>query len=160
MNRSGVPPTMHSSKRDGWIVVLLWIGVFGMIYAGYDVWTSPTPLAFRLPFSITLAASAGFVLWILYGTGYRLTDEELIIWCGPFRSKISMEAILEVKPTRSPLSAPACSLDRLRIQYGERHLQTMISPADKGQFLRDLMSRCPSLAHDGDGLVKREKAAV
>jgi hypothetical protein len=45
-----------------------------------------------------------------------------------------------VVPTRNPLSSPALSLDRLRIEYGQGRA-IMISPADKGPFLRALEER-------------------
>lgn len=40
-------------------------------------------------------------------------------------------------PTRGPLSSPALSLDRLRIEYGKRGV-VLISPREKEAFVRAL----------------------
>jgi hypothetical protein len=51
-----------------------------------------------------------------------------------------MRDIRTVTPTRNPLSSPALSLDRLRIDYG-RGRRIMVSPRDPGAFLRELRRR-------------------
>jgi hypothetical protein len=45
-----------------------------------------------------------------------------------------------VLATRSPLSSPALSLDRIRIDYGKGK-SVMISPLNKADFLLELQSR-------------------
>ena len=92
--------------------------------------------------------------WALYGTLYTLTENTLIIQSGPFRWVIDLEAIMEVFPTRNPLSSPACSLDRLQIRYSKSRLGMMISPQDKAGFLRDLVVRSPGLKLNGDRVLR------
>jgi hypothetical protein len=75
--------------------------------------------------------------WLLLGTDYVLDQEHLKIRCGPFRWSIPVREIRHVEPTRNPLSSPALSLDRLRIEYGNGK-SLMISPRDTEQFLADL----------------------
>jgi hypothetical protein len=58
----------------------------------------------------------------------------LRVACGPFRWKVPIDSIEKVEATRSPLSSPALSLDRLRINYGKRRI--MVSPSDRAGFLR------------------------
>jgi len=45
--------------------------------------------------------------------------------------------ITSIPPTQSPLSSPACSLGRLRIEYG-RSRSILISPKNREDFLREL----------------------
>ncbi|MGA2331194.1 MAG: PH domain-containing protein [Syntrophales bacterium] len=141
---------VYPSKRDGWIVILLWAIVAVMLFAAGNLWRAPAPFAFRLPISVLLILLAAFVLWTLYGTRYTLTESTLIIQSGPFRWIIDLAAITEVFPTRNALSSPACSLDRLHIRYGKSRPGMVISPQDKAGFLRDLVVWSPGLKLSGD----------
>ena len=76
-------------------------------------------------------------LWLLTSTRYSLLNGELRIQCGPFRWRIPIAAITGITPTSNPLSSPALSLDRLRIDYGTGD-SLMISPRDKTGFIREL----------------------
>lgn len=145
---------VYPSKRDGWIVILLWAGVAVMLLAAGNLWRAPAPLAFRLLISVLLICVAALVLWTLYGTRYTLTESTIIVQSGPFRWVIDLAAITEVFPTRDPLSSPACSLDRLQIRYGKSRLGMMISPQDNAGFLRDLMARAPGLKLNGDRVLR------
>jgi len=145
---------VYESKRDGWIVVLLWAAVIVMLIAAGDIWAAHVPFAFRLLVSVLLTLVAAFVLWVLYGTRYTLTETTLIVQSGPFRWVIDLEAITEIFPTRNPLSSPACSLDRLHIRYRPNPTGLMISPREKTDFLRDLMALSPGLKMDGDRVLR------
>lgn len=148
--------SVYPTKRDNWIVILLWVGAAGMVFAAADVLTSPTPVGFRIVFAVVTLAGAGFVLWILYSTYYVLEGQQLLIRCGPFRKRIVLTSIEEVSPTRSPLSSPACSLDRLRVRYQGSRFGIMISPENKEAFLDDLRSRSPSLILENGRLLRKE----
>jgi len=86
---------------------------------------------------IGVLAGVGLPLWILANTNYTLTDMTLHVRCGPFSYKVPIAEISSVTPTRSILSAPALSLDRLRIEYS-RGKVVVISPEDRERFLKDL----------------------
>jgi hypothetical protein len=76
----------------------------------------------------------------MLSTRYTLTESELRIVSGPFRWRIPLQEIRSVTPTRNPLSSPALSLDRLRIEYGNGNW-IMVSPRDKERFLKELQTR-------------------
>jgi hypothetical protein len=147
---------VHESKRDVWIVALLWGAVAVMIVGAVNLWRSPTPFAFRLLMSVLFSVSAILVMWVLYGTRYTLTEGKLIVQSGPFRWVIELDSITEVFPTRNPLSSPACSLDRLHIRYRQSRQGIMISPEDKAAFLQDLVVLSPGLTLDGDRMVRND----
>ena len=122
------PASEYPSKRDAWLVAVLWIASAVMLFAAFEVWGSAEPFPFRLAYAVGMVALALFVVWLLYSTGYTLTDRDLLARAGPFRWRVPLAAIEEVRPTRNPLSAPACSLDRLQIRYEGRRLGLLISP--------------------------------
>ena len=75
------------------------------------------------------------IVWLLLQTHYIVEKSDLRIVSGPFRWRIPIDQITTVRRTKNPLSSPALSLDRLRIEYGGRR-RIMVSPADKKGFLR------------------------
>ena len=149
------PPSIYESKRDLWLVIVLWAANVAMLLAAADVWRSSEPLLARLSFALLMIGVTFFVLWILYATRYLLTGDELVARCGPFRSVVPLAAIEAVAPSRSPLASAATSLDRLEIKHSGKALGLLISPQDKEGFLRDLKLRCPQLREEGDRLVAR-----
>ena len=79
--------------------------------------------------------------WLLLGTRYSLTDDALKVRAGPFRWTVPLAEISSVRPSRSILSAPALSLDRIQIDYGARRI--LISPRERQRFVDELRQRCP-----------------
>ena len=149
------PPTIYRSKRDRWIIVVLWGANLVMLLSALRVWSSEEGLISRLGFAATMLAVTALVVWILESTRYELGASELVIRSGPFRWTIPLASIREVAPTNNPLSSPALSLDRLLIRYPGRSLGIMISPEDKEGFLRELVLRSPGLVLEGGRLVRR-----
>jgi len=105
--------------------------------------------------SIFFLAIAGLIPWILFGISYILTDEHLIIRCMSREHPIPLPEIYEVFPTHNPLSAPACSLNRLRIKFKGSRFGALISPKDKIVFMNDLLSRCPHLIKVNNRLIEK-----
>ncbi len=145
---------MYVSKRDLWIVAMIWLGALVSAYAGIAQLSTAGPLAARLAALIALLAAAGFMLWVLYGTHYTLTDAHLLIRCGPFRYRVPLSELDLVQPSRNPLSSPACSLDRLLLKWRGARKRILISPERKTDFVRDVQRRCPQLKRDGDRLIR------
>ncbi len=146
------------SKRDTWIVLLSWIGAGIEVAVGLLLLGSTAPPAVRWLVPAACLAGAAFMLWVLYGTYYTFTADTLVIRCGPFRLKVPVAEIEAVTPTRNPLSSPACSLDRLFIQYRQGRRRLMVSPLDKTGFLTALVARGPHLRLSGLQVVKKHQA--
>jgi hypothetical protein len=141
-------------KRDTWIVALIWVGALFCVYGALVQFTTPGPLLLRLVVLLSLGIAAVFMVWILYRIDYTLTDDDLVIRCGPVRYRVPLARIDCVQPSRNPLSSPAPSLDRLLIKWDDGRKRIIISPARKTEFLRELERRCDQLAMEGDGLVR------
>lgn len=137
--------TTYVSKRDLWIMILLWSGALGMTGAAFALIDAPAPPLVRVGLSALALLCAAFVVWLPYSTYYVLSDRDLSIRCGPFRTRVPLAAIETVQPTHNPLSSPACSLDRLHIRYRGARFGILISPRDKTAFLDDLVARSPGL---------------
>ncbi len=93
-----------------------------------------------------------FLIWVYYGTRYRLTQSHLLVRNGPFKTDIKLNDIISIEPTRSIQSGPALSRDRFLIRYN-RYATVMISPEDRGRFLQEVVNRAPHLIWQGNKLV-------
>lgn len=76
----------------------------------------------------------GLPVWLLMSTYYRVDAGLLEVRSGPFRWTIPVSEIAEVRKSRSVLSSPALSLDRMEIKYS-RGQSILLSPRDRGGFL-------------------------
>jgi hypothetical protein len=128
--------TIYKSKIDMWLALILIGAMIISLIAAVMVLSEGSPGAWWVAL---LTGGFGFVLplIILVSTQYTIRDRELIVRSGPFKWRIPIADIKAVTPTSDPLSSPALSLDRLRIDYGEKK-SLMISPRDKDGFLREL----------------------
>lgn len=144
------------SKRDTWLSAVIWTGAAACLGASALIlWAGTGGMLDAIP-AVLLTATAAFLLWVLYGTRYTFSGGVLEARCGPFRFRVPLGDITSVEPSRDPLSAPACSLDRLLIRYGSRRI--LVSPGDRRGFLDALVRHGPGLVRDGDRVVKAAAA--
>lgn len=122
------------SKVDTWFYVVLVASVIVVAGAIWPVLKQPSPANLIIVGSILLVA-AGLPIWLLVSTYYVVEADALEIRSGPFRWSIRLDEIKSVRPSRSLLSSPALSLDRLEIVYGAGN-QLLVSPDDQKAFLR------------------------
>ena len=130
------------SKIDLWIAVVIWAGI--VIMAGTMIMQNYQTL---IGYAIGLPVIA-LLLWVYYGTYYELRDDYLYCRCGPFSEKIAYSKIKSVRFSRNMLSSMALSLDRIEIkQHGKGFIlgTTYISPENRKEFMRELISRCNNL---------------
>jgi type VI protein secretion system component VasK len=124
-----------NSKIDFWTKIVLIAVIIGEAVAlGAVAFEVEDPLITTGIMLLGMALIA-LILWLMVGTYYVVDRGTLRIVAGPFRWKVRIDEITSVEATRSPLSSPALSLDRLRIRYRKRR-RIMISPADKSGFLK------------------------
>lgn len=147
----------YSSKKDWWLFGLAWGAALALIVVGLFVVLAPfgnPALGWTL-----VRAGGGTMLAVLlttYPLNYEITAMELIARSGFMHWRVQLADIQEVAPTRSAASAPAWSLDRLRIEYlkGSEVRALLISPSDKWAFMRDLADATPGLELRGERVVR------
>src|SRR5687767_1447466 len=131
---AGLYPRFRS-KIDFWLGV---VHLFGILVSG----AAAIGLLFQegiASLAIVPLLAAGLLLRILIDTWYGVTATDLIVKCGPFRTTVPISTIRTIRPTRTVLSAPALSLDRLEVTHAGGAL--VISPADKAGFIQALRDR-------------------
>ena len=123
------------SKVDTLLTIALAVGAAGPLV---PIILAPAPE--RTEFWIMVAVCvllAGFIFWLYKGTYYRVDGNQLYVHSGPFSWQIRISDIESVTPSRTLLSGPALSLERLLIRYSGGK-QLVVSPADQAGFLAAL----------------------
>jgi Bacterial PH domain len=128
--------TVYKSKIDWWLLIILASAMAASLYASAEIVLASSPSAWWL-LAVTAGIGIGLPLWLLLATNYILETRQLLVRSGPFKWKVPIADITSITATSNPLSGPALSLDRLRIEYG-RGSAIMISPRNKDQFLREI----------------------
>ncbi len=153
---------VHYSKKDWWLVGAV-LGAVGI------------PLSLGVLFLVMVRASGqtgsllivigtvtGVVLLALtYPLCYQITSSELIVRCGILmRQHIPLASLDRVEPSRNPVSAPAWSLDRLRVDYRKngRSAFVLISPQNKFAFMEELASTDADLKMKDGRLIRESQA--
>lgn len=127
--------TRFRSKVDSWLALILVAAVAVQIWALVAlVRANPSALITGVSILI-MAAGILLIASILMRTYYTVADGVLEIVSGIFRWSIPIVDITKVTTSSSPVSSPALSLDRLRIDY-RVHKHILVSPQDKAGFLR------------------------
>ena len=146
----------HYSKKDGWLVGVVAAGFALPLFLGIYLWIekdwSPSLLNVFIGSFLMIAIFFG----LLYPLYYEINDTTLTIRSGLTRKKIPVSSIRQVSPSSDWNSAPAWSLDRLRIDWelAEPACATLVSPEDKMKFLQDLCQVDPEFEVRGDTLVR------
>jgi hypothetical protein len=136
------------SKTDGWLLILLTLPPVSALAALVGAAQTGRWLSAVLPVATVLVVYFG----LLFPTEYGIDASNLVIRAGLVRMRVPLSSIRTVKPTHSPWSAPALSLDRLEICWGDgRFDRTRILPREREQFL-DVLARRSGLARDGGTL--------
>lgn len=128
--------TVYRSKIDAWLLAVLALAMAVSLVVTFMTFSAGSPVAWLVA-AVTVGIGVGLPLWLLLSTRYTLEPRRLVVQSGPFKWHIAVADITSITPSSNPLSSPALSLDRLRIDYG-RSRSLMISPRNKDQFVRDI----------------------
>jgi hypothetical protein len=130
----------YRSKIDIWLGLLLALAVLlpiGLTLADMTDQIKWSELVKVLPAMLLPLLIVG---WIVITTDYTFNEVNLVIRSGPFRWIVPFAKIDEVKPSRTLISNPALSLDRLEIRFN-RYEVVAISPERREAFLAELDER-------------------
>jgi len=151
---------IYPSKKDRWLVwtvVLGGIVLFALflisLYRHGITHNETLVLLFTVLFySLILRGLA----WPVY---YEIAGGMLHIRSGILHYTMLLSTILQIRPSRNPLSSPAWSLDRLRIDYSKngKVKYLLISPEERKRFISELTAADPALILMGEELKRKRK---
>ena len=141
---------MHfRSKIDIWLAVLLGAFVVGGPILAMSVAPAGQLTATSIAIVGGVSIGSGLLLiWIYRSTFYTIEGNTLHVRSMGMSWDIDATTIRRVSATRSPLSAPALSLDRMEIEYG-RFGSVVISPEAKREFICAIAERAPQATFEG-----------
>lgn len=135
-------PVEFPTRVDNWLLAVL-VGSCIISIAAMVLAVREDPAAAVIGLLVVLGTVA-LIVALAVPTRYTVGAEVLEIRSGLLRHRIPLRGIRRVAPSRNPLSAPAWSLRRLRIDYlrdsGAGGF-TLISPQREEDFLRLLAAR-------------------
>ena len=122
------------SRVDGWLVAVLLLAVVSPLAA---VWWAGADVVLALASVMVTLLVCGV---LLVPCRYTLESDHLLIRCGLIRQRIPYRDITAITPSRSVWSAPALSLQRVKLSYGRTSSQ-LVSPRDRAVFIQALQHR-------------------
>lgn len=132
MIRVGGEKLYFKSKKDTFFALLIW-GV--IILMGWLMIVDKSVMIY-----IVDVLTISLLLWLWFGTSYKIEEELLKIKSGPFRSTVNIGDIKRVNATKTLLAGPALSVDRIEILH--RNYDTaIVSPKARTEFVRTLLTK-------------------
>ncbi|WP_289755282.1 PH domain-containing protein [Muribaculum intestinale] len=131
---------IYRSKIDCWLAVLIpaltILPALPIVISGEDIWVVVL-LAFIS--ALELAVVTGF-RYVIDGSKF-MVKALYVINSGTY----DIGNIVEITPTRTILSSPAASLDRIAISLSNSRTPLVISPVDKEAFISTLTAINPDI---------------
>lgn len=119
------------SRVDGWLIAVLLLAMVSPLAA---VWWVGADMVLALASVLVTLLVCGV---LLVPCRYTLESDHLLIRCGLIRQRIPYRDITAITPSRSLWSAPALSLQRVKLSYGRTSSQ-LVSPRDRAAFIQAL----------------------
>lgn len=129
--------TEYPSRIDSWLAVVL-VGA-PLIVVAVGVFTLTNSVGGGLIMIITGLTVAGLIAALSIPCVYTLTEDSLKIKSGMLEDEIPLRKIRGAEKSGSTWSAPALSLQRVKITLEEG--SCVISPKDRDRFIADLAVR-------------------
>lgn len=122
------------SRIDAWLLIVLLTSAAAVLAAALHILNTGAGWLVALPLVLV---GVGLPLWLLASTKYTISKDTLIAQSGPFVWRVKIKDVVEVTETRSAISSPALSLDRVAIKYrsGKFSRSVLVSPKDKSGFI-------------------------
>jgi uncharacterized membrane protein YdbT with pleckstrin-like domain len=127
---------VYRSKVDTWLGILLGGLPIVILFVAWKLIHTPVPGRFIIAIAL-LVLGVGLPISLLLATTYIITNASLLIQSGVFKREIQIKDISKLELTNDPISSPALSMDRIRIEYGSEK-SVLVSPVNKEGFLQNL----------------------
>jgi hypothetical protein len=131
---------IFTSRKDQlfiWIIIIV-VSIM-LILSISDIILSGLQLESFILLCINLAVST-LLFWIFFGTRYELDKKEIKYFCGPFKGKILISDIKEIKKntTKWVGRKPATARKGLVIKYKKSN-EIYISPDINDAFIKEIL---------------------
>lgn len=137
MGSGGREVRVYPSKVDWWIALVLAGSVlFSLALGVYLLDKDRTGAVIALAVGLLTGV---LILLLTVPCQYTLAEDHLLVQAGLIRYKVMFRDIRAVARSSNPLSAPALSLQRVKITLAKGFL--LVSPADRDGFIVELTSR-------------------
>ena len=126
-----------ASKRDSFYSIAVWgtiVILFLSIILNFSL------ALFNLFWGLIGLVAIGFLVWIWFGTSYRIENETIKIKNGPFKWMVKIQDINSISKRRSLLATPSLSVDRLVLHY-DKYGEMLLSPKDESEFIELLLTK-------------------
>lgn len=128
-----------SSEKSGLFGVVILGSAITLVLvslAGLLGYAKPKPV-FALVCSLLIAV---FMLWLWFGTYYRIKDGTLFYYSGPIRGSLKIQDIntLIVNKTLWVGMKPALATNGIIVKYN-KYDEVYLSPRDKDAFIKELL---------------------
>ena len=137
---------MKFSSRKDLLVYLLFFGSITIMIVPVFYLLSEDINTTGLILLAVILGIIGFLLWIIYGTGYELKEDLLLYHSGPIKGKIKISTIHTIVKGKTLWVGfkPATAKYGLIIQYG-KYDQIYISPKTNEQFIAEILKQNPEI---------------
>ena len=138
--------TKYCSKIDHWLWILIMATMLAGVFA--PIFTEPSIDGTSLLILLISTLLPSLLIWNIYtDTHYTIFDDTrtLRVKSGFIvNSRYDICKITRIRNTRTWLSSPALSIDRIEISFG-RYNRVVISPLHKEAFINHLLSLNPNI---------------
>lgn len=132
------------SELDYTVAILIIVSIIAMFLPTPALLTSPSPGEIIIFLFILLITT--FLIWMVFGTYYRITGEYVRYYTGPVKGKISINAIQKIIVGKTLWVGfrPATARKGLIIKYS-KYDEIYFSPKNKDKFIEELLRINPSI---------------
>lgn len=135
----------YRSAIDWWLILLFPILLLADAFFEAGAITLSTKHFFGILAALLIGGGMGWIL--CWPCEYTLHPDHLEIHCGKLLHKhIRYKDITAISKSVNPISAPALSLRRVKVSYGNSAV--LISPRRRNEFILALKQRCKMINSD------------
>lgn len=124
--------------------LLLFIFLILLLPFGFVIFKAESIQSIIIPFGVFVLTFV-FVLHLFLNTEYAIVNSVLKIKSGfLYNKELDIHSIKSIRSSKSLMSSPAASLDRIELNYG-KYCSVIISPKNKRNFIDDLIKINPNI---------------
>lgn len=122
----------YKTKVDWWLLLVLYVAIL-----------APLMMEFSWLAALIVVGCLTAITYFLFSIQYIVEERTLLVSVLSFKEKIDIDSLSQIKASHTWLSAPAASIDRLKL-IGKKG-SVVISPKAKQEFIDHLLSINPNI---------------